>query len=240
MGIEALIRTLQQCATLFEIVESALCTLRHLTCRHPDVEASLNSVRLNCGIPLICSFLNFHSQPLPVIKATLGLLRNLGSNPANLAAFREQAVVNNVCMYFVHSFQQVQQAQQAKADPPIIDGVSSMDIVECSTATLHMLSKDALNRNVGTSSKIYTCDCNCLIPSNLVKCTWNGICQESPYTYPNRKCWFELYIVVPALLAALQFSLGLSDLSCFRENMTELSPDLRQLPGNTVVALILG
>ncbi|KRY07317.1 Armadillo segment polarity protein, partial [Trichinella patagoniensis] len=148
MGIEALIRTLQQCVTLFEIVESALCTLRHLTCRHPDVEASLNSVRLNCGIPLICSFLNFHSQPLPVIKATLGLLRNLGSNPANLAAFREQAVVNNVCMYFVHSFQQVQQAQQAKADPPIIDGVSSMDIVECSTATLHMLSKDALNRNV--------------------------------------------------------------------------------------------
>ncbi|KRY14583.1 Armadillo segment polarity protein, partial [Trichinella patagoniensis] len=148
MGIEALIRTLQQCVTLFEIVESALCTLRHLTCRHPDVEASLNSVRLNCGIPLICSFLNFHSQPLPVIKATLGLLRNLGSNPANLAVFREQAVVNNVCMYFVHSFQQVQQAQQAKADPPIIDGVSSMDIVECSTATLHMLSKDALNRNV--------------------------------------------------------------------------------------------
>ncbi|KRZ67776.1 Armadillo segment polarity protein [Trichinella papuae] len=148
MGIEALIRTLQQCATLFEIVESALCTLRHLTCRHPDVEASLNSVRLNYGIPLICSFVNFHSQPLPVIKAALGLLRNLGSNPANLAAFREQAVVNNVCMYFIHSFQQVQQAQQAKADPPIIDGVSSMDIVECTMATLHMLSKDALNRNV--------------------------------------------------------------------------------------------
>ncbi|KRX91785.1 Armadillo segment polarity protein [Trichinella pseudospiralis] len=148
MGIEALLRTLQQCATLFEIVESALCTLRHLTCRHPDVEASLNSVRLNYGIPLICSFVNFHSQPLPVIKAALGLLRNLGSNPANLAAFRDQAVVNNVCMYFIHSFQQVQQAQQAKADSPIIDGISSMDIVECSTATLHMLSKDALNRNV--------------------------------------------------------------------------------------------
>ncbi|KRY82707.1 Armadillo segment polarity protein, partial [Trichinella pseudospiralis] len=151
MGVEALIRTLQQCATLFEIVESALCTLRHVTCRHPDVEAALNSVRLNYGIPLICSFVNFHAQPLirlPVAKAALGLLRNLGANPANLAAFREQAVVNNVCMYFIRSFQQVQQAQRAKADPPIIDGVSSMDIVECSTATLHMLSKDALNRNV--------------------------------------------------------------------------------------------
>ncbi|OUC49557.1 Armadillo/beta-catenin-like repeat protein [Trichinella nativa] len=151
MGVEALIRTLQQCATLFEIVESALCTLRHVTCRHPDVEAALNSVRLNYGIPLICSFVNFHAQPLirlPVAKAALGLLRNLGANPANLAAFREQAVVNNVCMYFIRSFQQVQQAQRAKADLPIVDGVSSMDIVECSTATLHMLSKDALNRNV--------------------------------------------------------------------------------------------
>ncbi|KRX41065.1 Armadillo segment polarity protein, partial [Trichinella murrelli] len=132
MGVEALIRTLQQCATLFEIVESALCTLRHVTCRHPDVEAALNSVRLNYGIPLICSFVNFHAQPLI----------------PNLAAFREQAVVNNVCMYFIRSFQQVQQAQRAKADLPIVDGVSSMDIVECSTATLHMLSKDALNRNV--------------------------------------------------------------------------------------------
>ncbi|KRY20578.1 Armadillo segment polarity protein, partial [Trichinella patagoniensis] len=151
MGVEALIRTLQQCATLFEIVESALCTLRHVTCRHPDVEAALNSVRLNYGIPLICSFVNFHAQPLirlPVAKAALGLLRNLGANPANLAAFREQAVVNNVCMYFIRSFQQVQQAQRAKADLPSVDGVSSMDIVECSTATLHMLSKDALNRNV--------------------------------------------------------------------------------------------
>ncbi|KRZ53694.1 hypothetical protein T02_4962 [Trichinella nativa] len=36
--------------------------------------------------------------------------------------------------------------------------------------------------------------------------------------------------VAPALLAALQFSPGLSDLCCFCENMTELSSDLRLLP----------
>ncbi|KRZ66995.1 hypothetical protein T10_6253 [Trichinella papuae] len=63
--------------------------------------------------------------------------------------------------------------------------------------------------------------------------TWlsaHGIWQEFPCTYPNsRKCRFELYFVVPALLVDLQFGLGLSDLCCFRENMTELSPDLRQL-----------
>ncbi|KRZ96499.1 hypothetical protein T08_16053 [Trichinella sp. T8] len=36
--------------------------------------------------------------------------------------------------------------------------------------------------------------------------------------------------VAPALLAALQFSPGLSDLCCFCENMTELSSDMRLLP----------
>ncbi|KRZ02378.1 hypothetical protein T11_6924 [Trichinella zimbabwensis] len=44
-----------------------------------------------------------------------------------------------------------------------------------------------------------------------------------------RKCRFQLYFMVPTLKADLQFGLGLSDLCCFRENMTELSPDLRQL-----------
>ncbi|KRY40860.1 hypothetical protein T01_2585 [Trichinella spiralis] len=33
-----------------------------------------------------------------------------------------------------------------------------------------------------------------------------------------------------ALLASHQFSLGLSHLCCFRENITELSQDLRQFP----------
>ncbi|KRX52591.1 hypothetical protein T09_10745 [Trichinella sp. T9] len=33
-----------------------------------------------------------------------------------------------------------------------------------------------------------------------------------------------------ALLASHQFSLGLSHLCCFRENITELSQDLQQLP----------
>ncbi|KRY88652.1 hypothetical protein T4D_3943 [Trichinella pseudospiralis] len=36
--------------------------------------------------------------------------------------------------------------------------------------------------------------------------------------------------LVAALLADLHISLGLSHLCCFRKNMAELSPDLRQLP----------
>ncbi|KRZ10018.1 hypothetical protein T11_15996 [Trichinella zimbabwensis] len=49
---------------------------------------------------------------------------------------------------------------------------------------------------------------------------------------------FELYFVVPALLDALQFGLGLSDLCCFRENMTELLPDMQQLLRQLKLSLI--
>ncbi|VDO91931.1 unnamed protein product [Soboliphyme baturini] len=151
MGVEALMRTLQQGSNSVEIVESALCTLRHLTCRHPEAEMAQNSVRLNYGIPLICSFVQFRADPpirLSVAKAALGLIRNLSSNTANIVDFREQGVVNNVCLYLMRAFQQVQQAQCAKTEPPTIDNVNSLDIVECSTAALHMLSKDALNRSI--------------------------------------------------------------------------------------------
>ncbi|KRZ36213.1 hypothetical protein T4C_2779 [Trichinella pseudospiralis] len=41
----------------------------------------------------------------------------------------------------------------------------------------------------------------------------------------NTPCSF-----IAALLADLHISLGLSHLCCFRKNMAELSPDLRQLP----------
>ncbi|KRZ11554.1 hypothetical protein T11_167 [Trichinella zimbabwensis] len=38
------------------------------------------------------------------------------------------------------------------------------------------------------------------------------------------------HFVISALLAAHQFDLGLPDLCCFRENITELSSELWQLP----------
>ncbi|KRY98732.1 hypothetical protein T11_18165 [Trichinella zimbabwensis] len=55
----------------------------------------------------------------------------------------------------------------------------------------------------------------------------NGILLYLQIDLNVKKCPFTLK---PALLADLQFGIGLSDLCCFRENMTELSPDLRQLP----------
>ncbi|KRZ66529.1 hypothetical protein T10_9781 [Trichinella papuae] len=55
----------------------------------------------------------------------------------------------------------------------------------------------------------------------------NGILLYLQIDLNVKKCPF---ILKPALLADLQFGIGLSDLCCFRENMTELSPDLRQLP----------
>ncbi|KRY99400.1 hypothetical protein T11_14816 [Trichinella zimbabwensis] len=39
-----------------------------------------------------------------------------------------------------------------------------------------------------------------------------------------------LYLQIDLNVQKCPFALSLSDLCCFRENMTELSPDLRQLP----------
>ncbi|KRZ13072.1 hypothetical protein T11_8719 [Trichinella zimbabwensis] len=67
------------------------------------------------------------------------------------------------------------------------------------------------------------------VQSNLAKCTWNLARISMHLSKVGNYAEFELYFVVPALLADLQFGLGLSDLCCFCENMTELSQDLRQL-----------
>ncbi|KRZ07354.1 hypothetical protein T11_10116 [Trichinella zimbabwensis] len=66
--------------------------------------------------------------------------------------------------------------------------------------------------------------------SHLVKCTWNLGRIFVHLSKVENYAEFELNFVVPALLGDLQFGLSLSDLCCFRENMTKLSLDLRQLP----------
>ncbi|KRZ70075.1 hypothetical protein T10_12109 [Trichinella papuae] len=63
--------------------------------------------------------------------------------------------------------------------------------------------------------------------SNLVKCTWN-LARISMHLF--KLCTYPKLGIMQTLLGDLQFGLSLSDLCCFRENMTKLSLDLRQLP----------
>lgn len=88
-GIEALVRTITQAGDREEITEPAVCALRHLTSRHPDAENAENGVRLHFGIPVLVKLLNPPSR-WPLIKAVIGLIRNLALCPSNHTPIRDQ------------------------------------------------------------------------------------------------------------------------------------------------------
>lgn len=94
-GVEALIHAILRAGDKDDITEPAVCALRHLTSRHPEAEMAQNSVRLNYGIPAIVKLLNQPNQ-WPLVKATIGLIRNLALCPANHAPLQEAAVIPQI------------------------------------------------------------------------------------------------------------------------------------------------
>uniref|UniRef100_A0A8C8E3G2 Catenin beta 1 n=1 Tax=Oryzias sinensis TaxID=183150 RepID=A0A8C8E3G2_9TELE len=91
-GIEALVRTVLRAGDREDITEPAVCALRHLTSRHQDAEMAQNAVRLHYGLPVVVKLLHPPSH-WPLIKATVGLIRNLALCPANHSALREQGAI---------------------------------------------------------------------------------------------------------------------------------------------------
>ena len=87
-GVEALVRTIVNGEDREEITEPAVCTLRHLTSRHPEAQIAQNTVRLSYGIPVIVKLLNPPSH-WPLIRAIIGLIWNLAQSPENYAPLRE-------------------------------------------------------------------------------------------------------------------------------------------------------
>ncbi len=52
-GVEALVALVAKVQDREAIVEPAVCTLRHLTSRHPGAEVAQNVVRLQGGLPVV-------------------------------------------------------------------------------------------------------------------------------------------------------------------------------------------
>merc|ERR1712020_512287 len=83
-GIEALVRTIIAAGDREKITEPSICALRHLTSRHPECEVAQNAVRLRDGISAVAQLLHPPSR-WPLVKAVIGLIRNLALCSANLA-----------------------------------------------------------------------------------------------------------------------------------------------------------
>ncbi|XP_053309140.1 junction plakoglobin [Spea bombifrons] len=143
-GVEALIHTILRASDKDDIAEPAVCALRHLTSRHPDAEVAQNSVRLHYGIPAIVKLLN---QPYqwPLVKATIGLIRNLALCPANHAPLHEAGVIPRLVQLLVKAHQDAQR-HTSGSQQPYTDGVKMEEIVEGCTGALHILAREPMNR----------------------------------------------------------------------------------------------
>merc|ERR1719431_620039 len=153
-GVEALVSTILKAGDREEITEPAICTLRHLTNRHPEAEMAQNNVRQNYGLPVIVKLLHPPSR-WPLIKAVLGLIRNLALCPANHAPLREHGALPRMVQLLIRAHQATQRrgsmgssTSLQNASAGYVDGVRMEEIVEGTVGALHILGREPHNRAV--------------------------------------------------------------------------------------------
>jgi hypothetical protein len=84
-----------------------ICALRHLTSRHQEADGAQNAVRAHGGLPPLVALLQPPSR-WPLIKAVMGLVRNLALAPPNHAPLREAGVIPRVTALLVRAHQDIQ------------------------------------------------------------------------------------------------------------------------------------
>merc|ERR1711936_1214586 len=128
------VRTIIAAGDREEITEPSVCALRHLTSRHQECELAQNAVRLQGGLPQIVRLMHPPSR-WPLVKAVIGLIRNLALCPANHAPLRENGSIPRLVHLLIRAFQDTQ-------------GVGMEEIVEGTVGALHILAREAHNRAI--------------------------------------------------------------------------------------------
>merc|ERR1719438_112662 len=151
-GIEALVRTIVAAGDREEITEPSVCALRHLTSRHQECELAQNAVRLQGGLPTIVRLMHPPSR-WPLVKAVIGLIRNLALCPANHAPLRENGAIPRLVHLLIRAFQDTQGvgtlSRRGGTTPgSYADGVRMEEIVEGTVGALHILAREGHNRAI--------------------------------------------------------------------------------------------
>ncbi|KAL4659866.1 junction plakoglobin-like [Arapaima gigas] len=144
-GVEALIHAILRAGEKEDVAEPAVCALRHLTSRHPDAEIAQNAVRQYYGLPAIVKLLN-PPYYWPVVKATIGLIRNLALCPTNQAPLKDAGAIPRLVTLLLNAHQDAQRLATSSAQQTYQDGVRMEEIVEGCTGALHILARDPVNR----------------------------------------------------------------------------------------------
>uniref|UniRef100_A0A1W7RB03 Armadillo segment polarity protein n=1 Tax=Hadrurus spadix TaxID=141984 RepID=A0A1W7RB03_9SCOR len=149
-GIEALVRAVVQAGDREEITEPAICALRHLTSRHAEAEMAQNAVRLHYGLQVIVKLLHPPSR-WPLIKAVIGLIRNLALCSANHSPLREHGAIPRLVQLLLKAYQDTQRRSSVTSNSSQVaymDGVRMEEIVEGTVGALHILAREAHNRAI--------------------------------------------------------------------------------------------
>jgi len=151
-GIEGLVQTVMQAGENHEdITEPSICALRHLTSRHDDATAAQKAVRVHFGLPILVKLLNPPSR-WPLIKAVIGLIRNLALSTENQAPLREHGAIPRLVQILMNAYQDtVQRGTIGTLGGYMEGGVRMEEIVEGATGALHILSREEASREVITN-----------------------------------------------------------------------------------------
>merc|ERR1719273_219651 len=146
-GIEALVRTIIAAGDREEITEPSVCALRHLTSRHQECELAQNAVRLNGGLQTIVRLMHPPSR-WPLVKAVIGLIRNLALCSANHSPLSEHGSIPRLVHLLIRAFQDTQGRSRGQSAGSYADGVRMEEIVEGTVGALHILSREAHDRAI--------------------------------------------------------------------------------------------
>jgi len=147
-GIETMVRTMVQSNdNLEEIYEPIVCSLRHVTNRNNCSFKAQETVRYNYGLPVIVNILQSDSNRWPLLKACIGLIRNLSLSENNLVPLRELGIIPRLVQLLIRAVNIHQQAEINNHDA-IIEDVPMEEIIEGTVGALQQLSRDIHNRSI--------------------------------------------------------------------------------------------
>jgi catenin beta 1 len=144
-GIDAVIRTILIAKDREEITDPLVCTLRHLTSKSGFSDGARRDIIENNGVQVIIKLLNSPCS-WPLVKALIGLIRNLALYPSNIGPLRECGAVHHLIQLLMRGFQDIQKRGNGPQKPST--GVRMEEIVEGTVNTLQILSRDSYTRTI--------------------------------------------------------------------------------------------
>jgi hypothetical protein len=146
-GIEIMLRAMLQAGpeNKEDLCEPAVCTLRHVTNRHAQASMAQEAVRYFYGLPVVAPLLQSDQSRWPLLKATIGLVRNLALSDNNLGPLRELGIIPRLVQLLIKAINANQAAQQNGLPTAIVDDVPMEEIIEGTVGALHQLARDPHN-----------------------------------------------------------------------------------------------